>query len=161
MTITIDLEQTTPPPYLSIPSPPQPYQLVFNDIIMFAVRVGMYEDYKRRAAEAGDSIVVDAKYAGLPVVRSTNGEVTPVYEVVDVIDALIDYKQVVQQLPNVGYTQVGDVMAFLRKIAQFNLHGVDIDEYNDTQMESDPAFQEMMIGAVRDEESVRVLDSCK
>jgi chitinase len=87
------------------------------------------------------------------------GSSIPLYHFIEVLDEVLDYASVIEELPNLSYAQVGGAISFLRKMAQCNPCNIDIDKIEDEQLSEDPLFLEELRKALADEETSRVLTS--
>src|SRR5437764_6184681 len=55
-----------------------------------------------------------------PVLIDAHDKAVPLFEFVEVLDGIIDYDQIKEELPSLSYAQIHGSMLFLRKVAQFN-----------------------------------------
>jgi hypothetical protein len=72
-----------------------------------------------------------------PALVGKEGQHVFLFRFVEVLDELIDYEKVREQLPGLSSRQIGGAIAFLRKVAQFNCAGVNIDDLIDSAEASD------------------------
>jgi hypothetical protein len=93
-----------------------------------------------------------------PVLIDENANLVGLYQFVEVLDGIVDYDKIKEELPSLSYAQINGSMMFLRKVAQFNINDIDIDELEDERLENDAAFVEELKRAVTDREITRVLD---
>jgi len=120
-----------------------------------AVMLGLLS---RCSDETGGYVQLLPQYHYVPVLIGTENNIVPLYELVEVMDDVLDYEVVLRQFPHLTYAQVGGAISFLRKIAQSNPTNIDIDEIEDAAMTSDPAFLDELRTALADEEISRVLN---
>lgn len=97
---------------------------------------GVVEFYN---ASAGEYVVIRPEYSFCPVLM-TSQEPIFLFEFVDVLDGLINYDRVKEELPGISYAQIHGAISFIRKLLQFNVRGLDPDDlleemqHNDTEL---------------------------
>ncbi|MDQ2731012.1 MAG: hypothetical protein M3Y56_05085 [Armatimonadota bacterium] len=97
-------------------------------------------------------------HAHLPLLVGSDGAPVYLYNFVEAIDAVIEYDRIREEFPTLSYSQISSALAFLRRIAQVNTAGVDIDEIINQIECKDPEFLNKLDGALEDKESCCVLD---
>lgn len=107
----------------------------------------------------GGFVVIDPHYSCLPVLEGKDGSLVFLYRFVETIEGKLDYDELKAEYPMLSYGQITGGIAFLRKLAQFNTAGKDIDELEDQILEGTPEFQELIIAAATDKGPTRVLDA--
>lgn len=107
--------------------------------------------------KTGNAVIISPQYNCLPVLLGSDGEVIPLYELVEEWDAITDYDEIQERFPTLSYMQVAGAVAFIRKITQFNADQMDIDAVLSHKIESDPDFQQELRSAIADREITRVL----
>jgi hypothetical protein len=111
-----------------------------------------------RASKAtGDYVKLLPSYHFCPALIGDDDKMVGLYHFVEVLDGIIDYDKIKEELPNLSYAQINGSMMFLRKVAQFNIKDIDIDELEDEQFEDDPVFLDELKRAFADQETTRVL----
>lgn len=105
----------------------------------------------------GSYVQLRPEFEFFPVLPGSNGQVIPLYHFVEVLDELLDYDLVVQELPNLSYSQVGGAISFLRKLSQTNPQNIDLDRIEDEELSSPTAVAELR-SALADKETSRVLN---
>jgi hypothetical protein len=108
---------------------------------------------------AGGFVQISRRYHCLPLLLGTDGEPVLLYEVVEAVQECIDLDDLKARFPNLTYSQLYGSLAFLRKLAQFNTAGHDIDDLESEIAERDPAFHEELRRALADQERTRVLSA--
>lgn len=93
----------------------------------------------------------------LPVLIDSDNKPVYLFEFVDVINELLDYKKVKQHLPSLSIAQIDGAMLFLRKVAGLNSKGIDIESLEDEIDAEDGEFIDSLRKAFNDTETVRVL----
>lgn len=97
-------------------------------------------------------------HADLPVLLGNDGNPVALFEFIEAIDGAVDYESLREELPTLSYAQINGAISFLRKVAQFNTEGVDIDELEDQEAADDSDLIEELKKAIANQETSRVLD---
>jgi len=112
-----------------------------------------------RASEiTGSYVELSPEFYFCPVLKDNTGRVVPLYEFVEILDELIDYEDIKEELPTFSFTQINGAISFLRKIAQFNTADIDIDAVIDEDLVQDPNFLNELRRGIADQESNHVLN---
>ena len=106
----------------------------------------------------GGYVQMRLEYQFVPILIGDDNNPVPLYHFVEVLDEVIDYDSVREELPNLSYAQIGGAISFLRKISQVNARGVDFDLLEDRELSKDSAFLDELRKALADEETSRVLN---
>lgn len=93
----------------------------------------------------------------LPALIDNNSRPVFVYQFVEALDNLIDYERVKEEFPSLSYAQIDGAIAFLRKVAQLNVRGIDIDALEDDADAQDAELIGELRTALSDRETARVL----
>lgn len=93
----------------------------------------------------------------LPTLIGSDSRPVFLYEFVEVLDGLLDYDGIKEDFPTLTYAQINGAMAFLRRVAQFNVRGVDIDLLEDESDANDSELINALRTALNDRETSRVL----
>ena len=107
---------------------------------------------------AGGHVQLRPEYEYVPVLIGDDGVAVPLYHFVEVLDGLVGYDQIKQELPTLSYVQIDGAISFLRKVAQYNPRYIDFDLLEDQEIRSDPAFLNELRRALGDKETSRVLN---
>jgi len=113
--------------------------------------------YQTASGKNGSYVVVDRKFSYLPLLWGKDGRPVAVYEVVEEIEAILDFGELRSRFPTLSYTQVTATIGFLRTLAQFNSKNKEIDALQDEEIENGKPFQDAVKQAMGDKEAVRVL----
>jgi len=105
----------------------------------------------------GGYIRLKPEHRFFPVLIGDGNTVIPLYEFVEVLDEVLDYDLLLKELPSLSYSHVGGALAFLRRLAQTNPANIDLDQIEDDEMLSSPAFLEELRTALADKETSLVL----
>ena len=107
---------------------------------------------------AGGYVQLRPEYRFCPVLIGSDNQAIPLYEFVEVIDGLVDYEGIREAFPNLSYAQIHGAISFLRKLAQFNASGIDMDDLEDESITEDEALMDELKRALADQEITRVLN---
>lgn len=102
--------------------------------------------YSSASEYSGGCVKLRHDYKCLPLLERKDMPPVLLYDFVEVIDGLVDYDEVIEEFPGLSYSQVNSALGFLRRLAQFNTAGVDIDEVESKYLSQD----EELITALRD-----------
>lgn len=108
--------------------------------------------------ETGAYVQLRPDYHYLPVLLDAKNSAVPLYHFVEVLDEVLNYDNVIEELPNLSYAQIGGALSFLRKVVQSNPNNIDIDKLEDEAVTSDPDFLQELRTALADQEVTRVLN---
>ena len=117
------------------------------------------EFYASVSETSGGFVQVRSEHACLPLMIGSDGQPVFLYMLVEFLDEYADYGELKGEFPTLSYGQIAGAMSFLRKLAQFNLSGIDIDKEEDDSLENSEEFQAIIERAVKDQETLRVLDA--
>lgn len=132
-------------------------QVVLLNMAQAVVADGISPMYRMASQKNGGFVVVDRKFSYLPFLEGKDGKVVFVYEIVEEIEAVLDFRELHSFFPELTYPQIVGAVGFLRSLSQFNRKGMDLDALYDQTVESDPRFQKAVAEAMEDKEVVRVL----
>lgn len=110
------------------------------------------------SAAASNYVQFPSDYAGLPVLIGQDNKPVYLYELVEAVDEAVDYDEVKRMLPTLSFAQISGAIAFLRRVAQFNLRGVDIDGLELRFFRDSVEIANELQAAVSDKEPSRVLN---
>lgn len=116
------------------------------------------EMFNQVSQETGGYVRLQEEYGMCPALIDADGQPVFIYELVEAIDGAIDYDDIKGEFPSLSYAQISGAIMFLRKLASFNVKGLDIDHI-ENYADSDPAFIETLRQAFADKEPKRVLYS--
>lgn len=124
------------------------YQHVANIVTLF----------NQASNDTGGYVRLAVEYSFCPVLIGNDNTPVPLYELIEVIDESIDYEQLLEDFPNLSYSQIDGAISFLRKIAQFNAKGVNIDDIIDETILSDRNFVSVLSNSYPSKENNCVLN---
>jgi hypothetical protein len=104
----------------------------------------------------GGYVLMESETKFLPYLRGSDGEPVYLYNLVEVIEEVVDFDEVLAELPTLTFSQVAAAVSFLRKVAQINSTGADIDSVEDQADASNPELIEALRNALNEEEGTRV-----
>lgn len=114
--------------------------------------------FSRCSDETGGYIKLRPEYHFIPAIVGSQRTAVPLYEVVEAIEGAVDYRAVINELPELTWAQVAGALSFLRRLVQTNPQNIDIDMLEDEAVTSDPAFLDELRTALADQEVTRVLN---
>ncbi|HZG52772.1 MAG TPA: hypothetical protein VEZ40_11615 [Pyrinomonadaceae bacterium] len=120
-------------------------------------RITLLKMFIECSTVTGGYVHINPQLGCLPALIGSDNEPIYLYEFVEVLDGLIDYDAITEEFPTLTYAQIGGALAFLRKTAQFNARGVDIDALEDEADANDPELINALRVALNDRETSRVL----
>ena len=82
---------------------------------------------KEAAAYTGGYVKVEPEMKHLPLLEREARTPVYLYQLVEAINGLIDYDEVIEEFPGLSYSQVNGALDFLRRLSQFNTASVDVD----------------------------------
>jgi hypothetical protein len=152
------------PPYWShtiYSAPPQSVSFAatfVSDRRAMAARLDVMTLFRMVSEYTGGSVKITPEYKGLPVLPVPGRFPVYLYRLVEVLDEIIDYDEVIDRLPGLTFVQIHGGIRFLRRVAQFNSAGVDIDDVEQQAMSQDPQLIDALRRSLADKEVVRVLN---
>ena len=120
----------------------------------FIKEVEVLRRLKRCSFETGESVRLLPEYSFMPVLIDAQSHPVFLYQLIETIDEYVDIDRILEEFPQLNYSQVVGAIQFLRKVAQLNSRGIDIDELEDQHLLEN---NENLIEAFKDKEMVRVL----
>ncbi len=147
-------DSTEQPGSLSLP---QIEELAQRSTSNFKV-VSILETFNKWSEATGGHVRLLPELQFCPVLIGDDGNPIPLYELVEVIDGVVDYSEIQVEFPNISFAQIDGAISFLRKIAQFNILGVDFDDLEDEMLAEDEGLLEELRNALANQETSRVLD---
>lgn len=113
--------------------------------------------YLSRCSDAtGGYVTFSPQHYYLPMVIGQNQEL-PLYSFIETLDEVVDYDAMKEHLPFLSYAQMSGALSFLRRVAQFNVGNIDIDQAEDAAMAEDPGLLDEIRKSLADSETSRVL----
>jgi len=113
----------------------------------------------RASKSTGDYVKLLPKHRFCPALINDDQTVVGLYQFVELLDEITDYDKIKKELPGLSYAQINGALMFLRKISQFNIDDVDMDDLEEEGISKDPEFISQLRQALADQETIRVLDS--
>ncbi|MBC2713013.1 MAG: hypothetical protein HGJ94_19070 [Desulfosarcina sp.] len=120
--------------------------------------VRMLKYYFDASQSTGGYVNLKDEHYRCPGLVGNDNSFVPLYEFVEVIDESIDYEIILDAFPTLTYSQISGAISFLRKLAQFNLKDIDVDEYLDDEFVNDRELLSELRVALADKETERVLN---
>lgn len=134
---------------------------VFSNITDWQQNLLVAQMLSEKSRETGGYVEIRPDFTFCPVLMGSNSRPVFLYELVETLDDIIDYDRIKEELPILSSAQIGGALAFLRRISQFNVKGVDIDALEDEELTNDEALLNQLREALADQEVARVLHNDK
>jgi len=120
-------------------------------------QIAVFEALNQCGISTGGYVQINPEMGCLPALIGNDSRPIFLYQFIEALDGLVDYDAVMEEFPTLTYAQIGGALAFLRKIAQLNARGVDIDALEDEADANDPELINALRTAFYDRETSRVL----
>jgi hypothetical protein len=121
--------------------------------------VAVFKALLRCSVSTGGYVQITPEYGWMPTLIGNDERPVFLYQLVEVLDGLVDYDSIKQEFPTLSYAQISGAIAFLRKAAQHNGSGVDIDALEDEADAENPQLIDALRTALNDREISRVLNN--
>jgi hypothetical protein len=109
------------------------------------------------SSSTGGAVIVSPEYRYLPAILGKDNEPVFLFELVESIEAFIDYKQLQEDFPTLSMLQLVGGVNFVRRAMQFNDAGIDIDRLEDEVADGTAEVQDAILRALAAQEATRVL----
>lgn len=120
-------------------------------------RIALLKVLVECSVSTGGYVQVNPQIGCLPMLVGNDSRPVFLYQFVEALDGLVDYDRIREEFPTLSYAQIDGAMAFIRKVAQINARGIDIDELEDAADAEDAQLIDALRTAVNDRETSRVL----
>lgn len=134
---------------------------IFDQTLHIQKALSVVESLLRASVATGSHVQLVPEISFCPVLIGDDKSPVYLYEFVEALEDVVDYDEIKKELPSLSVGQIGGAIAFLRKISQFNVKGIDIDELEDEELVNDAAFLSELRKAFADQEVARVLHDNK
>jgi hypothetical protein len=134
------------------------FSSILGNVLREALNMAFVHWLTNASRSTGGFVKFLDDHADLPVLLGNDGNPVALFEFIEAIDGVVDYEALREELPTLSYAQINGAISFLRKVAQFNTNGVDIDDLEDQETANDPDLIEAMKKAIADQETSRVLN---
>lgn len=115
--------------------------------------------YTEASIYTGGLVRLLPEYQFVPVLVGSDGEPVLLYRIVESVEAAMDIRVLKNEYPTLSYSQLAAGVAYLRRIVQFNVAGLDLDDVESELEESSLEFQTQLTQALEDQERTRVLST--
>lgn len=112
----------------------------------------VFHYYAQESDACGRAVLFNPQIGCLPYMLGDDNNPVFLHKFVEVIDEYIDHAVLKAEFPNLSYGQIAGAISFLRKLAQFNINGIDIDDLEDAEREASPEFQAMIEQSLAEQE---------
>ena len=89
---------------------------------------GVVEVYNVSSVLSGGYVMILPQYSFCPALIGSDDQPVFLFDFVEVIDGLLDYDRIKEEIPNISYAQIDGAISFIRKLLQFNSNSLDIDD---------------------------------
>lgn len=113
--------------------------------------------YRSACHCSGGYVKMQRRYKSLALLERKDKSPVFIYQLVQVLDELVDYDEIIAEYPGLSYSQVSGAMGFLRRIAQFNTAGVDVDQVEESHFAEDEELIASLRHAINQGEGKHVL----
>ncbi len=107
--------------------------------------------------DTGSYVQMPVELKFLPVLIGRDKRPIPLYHFVEVLDEVVDYERIREEFPTLSYAHINGAISFLRRLSQFNIAEIDIDQFEDESDARNEGFLDELRRALTDEEITRVL----
>jgi uncharacterized protein (DUF433 family) len=121
-------------------------------------QIAVFEMLNKFSVFTGGYVQIIPEMGCLPALIGNDARPVFLYEIIETIDNLVDYAAIKEALPTLSYAQISGAIAFVRKVAQLNARGIDIDEIEDELDANDAQLMDALRIARNDMEIKRVLN---
>ena len=108
-------------------------------------KMATLQQYFKYNNAVGAPIQLLPQYSFCPVWMERDQRPVFLFQFIEVLDELIDYDEVKERLPELSFRQIGGAIDFIRKLSQFNLKGIDINDF----INSDDATNQVLLNNLR------------
>lgn len=108
--------------------------------------------------QTGNYVKFLPEVAFCPALIDNDNQLIFLYRFIEMLDELLDYEEIREEYPTLSYSQIHGAISFLRRIAQFNILNVDIDEIEEEYFTNDQGFLAALRESLADQEMSRVLN---
>ncbi|MCA1612590.1 MAG: hypothetical protein LC800_00245 [Acidobacteria bacterium] len=122
-------------------------------------KIALFKAFLESSASTGGYVQIQEELGCLPALIGNDDNPVYLYEFVEALDNAVDYDVLKEEFPTLSYAQINGAISFLRKVAQLNVRGVDIDALEDEADAHDSQLIEALRTALNDRETVRVLNN--
>src|SRR5574341_1536712 len=105
----------------------------------------------------GGHVQFPRRFHYLPVLIGADNRPILLFRFMQVVDEQIDYSKIKEEFANLSYAQIDGAISFLRKLAQINAFGIDVDDVEDEVESEDPELLDELKRGLADQETARVL----
>lgn len=119
---------------------------------------GVVEFYDVSSVSCGGYAMILPQYSFCPALIGSDDQPVFLFEFVEVIDGLLDYDRIKEEIPNISYAQIDGAISFIRKLLQFNSKSLDIDDLREEMSSRNELFLGRLRNSLTTSEPASVLD---
>ena len=101
------------------------YSSSLDEINKVIKAIEVFQDISQKAE---GEIKLLEKYGFFPILMDKNQDPFPLYSFIEVLDGLVDYNEILNEIPSITIAQVQNTITFLRKLTSINIFNADLDE---------------------------------
>ena len=121
-------------------------------------KVRVIDVFNTWSLSTGAYVQLRQEFAYCPVLMGNDNRPVFLYEFVEAIDGLLDYNRIREELPTISSAQIDGAISFLRRLTQFNINDLDIDELSDEELAQDENLLRQLRTGLNDRETAHVLN---
>ena len=122
-------------------------------------RIAFLKTLLESSNATGGYVQIHQELGCLPALIGNDERPVYLYQFVEALDGAVDYDVLKEEFPALSYAQINGAINFLRKVAQFNARGVDIDALEDEEDANDEGLMDALRNALTHGETSRVLNN--
>jgi hypothetical protein len=120
--------------------------------------VGVIDFYNSASISSSGFVMIQPQYSFCPTLIGNDNQPVFLFDFVEVIDGLLDYDRIKEEIPNISYAQIDGAISFIRKLLQFNSKSLDIDDLSEEIASQNQPFLERLRSSLTTTEPASVLD---
>ncbi len=125
--------------------------------VLLLSNISLLKTFAELSAATGGYVQLLPEMSYMPVLIGSDNQPIFLYRIVEAIDEYLDVDRILEDFPNLNYSQVVGSINFLRKVAQMNSQKIDIDDLEDEFEANDLDFLTLLEASFNNKEVVRVL----
>ena len=120
--------------------------------------VEVVDVFNELSKKTGGYVQLRPEFSYCPVLMGNDNQPVFLFQFVEVLDEMVDFSNIREELPTISFAQIDGAISFLRKLAQFNSKDFDIDNFADEELIQNERFLNELRQAFTHQETTRVLN---
>jgi hypothetical protein len=120
--------------------------------------LGVVDFYNVSSVSSSGYVMILPQYSFCPALIGSDNQPVFLFDFVEVIDELLDYDRIKEEIPNISYAQIDGAISFIRKLLQFNSKSLDIDDLREEMSSRNELFLDRLRSSLITSEPTIVLD---